>query len=347
MPSMLDRPQLLEPVVSSGRSRAIAAGVDACEYDTITSSLGSAGQWTAAFRRAGAVHLDAAKQAETGGNLVSAGDAYLAAAACFHISTTVPTEDHAGHIEAADAMQCALALIQPSAYEVTGATFRGTFTPNTDDASAPLVVVVPGLDSSRAEFHSNCVALQRRGLATLAIDGPGQGALAPVTTLCSNYDAVVSEALDLVLATAPAPRSIGMMALSLGGFYGALALAHDQRVRVGVTVSGPSAMTWTQLPELLQQILVVRAGSREAASSFVAQIDVAEFAAEISQSLLVVDGANDIIPGFTNGSDLARLAPRAEHLLVPEGDHLVGNRRWLWLPHAADYLQRELNAVSR
>jgi len=45
----------------------------------------------------------------------------------------------------------------------------------------------------------------------------------------ADYDAVVSEALDVTLAAGLKPRAIGLMALSLGGYYGALA-----------TVSGPS-----------------------------------------------------------------------------------------------------------
>src|ERR1035441_7895537 len=40
----------------------------------------------------------------------------------------------------------------------------------------------------------------------------------------------------------------------------------------------------------------------------------------------------------TNGAVLADAAPRAEYLLVPGGDHMVGNARWAWLPGTADWL---------
>lgn len=342
MTSLLDQPEMLEPVIALGRSRAIAAGVDACEYDAITARLERASEWTAAFRAAGATHLADARQADSDGRQVTAADAYLAAATCCHIATTVPTDDRDGHGEAADAMARALALLRPDAQTLSGETFRGTLTRQPADPGAPLVVVVPGLDSSRVEFYPNTIALQRRGLATLAIDGPGQGELAPTTTVRADYHTVVSEALDAALATGLTPHGIGLMALSLGGYYGALSLASEPRLHAGVTVSGPSTLAWNQLPELLQAILTIRAGTLDAATAFVAQIDVRPFAAEITQPLLVIDGENDIIPGYSNGADLARLAPHGEHLVISEGDHLVGNRRWQWLPQAADYLHHNL-----
>jgi pimeloyl-ACP methyl ester carboxylesterase len=342
MTSVLDQPELLQPVITLGRSRAIAAGVDPCEYDAITATLGCASDWTAAFRAAGAAHLAAARHADEDGHNVTAADAYLAAAASSHISTTVPTSDRAGHQEAAEAMAKALDILQPETISLISDTFHGTLRPQAADPAAPLVLVVPGLDSSRVEFHANAIALQRRGLATLTIDGPGQGDLAPATTLRADYHAVVTEALDAVLATKITPRAIGLMALSLGGYYGAQSLAREKRLSAGVLVSGPSALDWAHLPELLQEILTVRAGSHDAAHAFSETVDVHRFAAEITQPVLVIDGENDVIPGYSNGTTLARLAPGAEHLIIPEGDHLVGNRRWHWLPRAADYLREQL-----
>lgn len=343
MTSLLDQAELLEPVIAMGRSRAIAAGVDPCEYDAITASLGAASEWSAAFRSAGAAHLAAARHAEETHRKVTAADAYLAAAACCHIATTLPTADRGGHTEAAGAMAQALAILEPATQSLTGATFRGTLIPQAANPAAPLVVIVPGLDSSRVEFNANTVALRRRGLATLAIDGPGQGELAPATTMRPDYDTVVKEALDVALATGLRPRMIGLMALSLGGYYGALALAREPRLAAGVTVSGPSTMTWDQLPELLRAILTIRAGSPDGAAAFTEHVDVRPFTAEITQPLMVVDGEHDNIPGYTNGHQLAHLAPRGEHHVIPAGDHLVGNRRWQWLPQAADFLHHQLD----
>lgn len=342
MTHVLDQPELLVPIIRSGRSRAIAAGVDANQYDAICAQLSGASDWPAGFRAAGAAHRAQAEAAEQANDSVTAGEAFLAAAACCHIATTVPSPDRAGHREATDAMRRALALLEPSAKQLCGPDFRGVLIDQADDPHAPLVVIVPGLDSSQVEFLANAAALRRRGLATLTIDGPAQGELAPDTTIRADYETVIAQALDAVLATSLRPRAFGLMALSLGGFYGAVSLARESRLAAGVTVSGPSRLTWKELPPILQAILTIRAGSEPAARAFTAQVDLDGVAQTIEQPLLVVDGELDTIPGYVNGEPLATHAPHGQYLLVPHGDHLVGNARWQWLPHAADFLTEHL-----
>lgn len=280
--------------------------------------------------------------AEQANRRVTAGEAFLAAAACCHIATTVPSTDPAGHREAADAMRRALTLLEASAKQLSGPDFRGVLIGQPDNPHAPLVIIVPGLDSSQVEFLANAAALRRRGLATLTIDGTAQGELAPDTTIRADYETVIGQALDAVLAAGMRPRACGLMALSLGGFYGAISLAREPRLAAGVTVSGPSRLTWNELPPILQAILTIRAGSEPAARAFTAQVDLGEIAQTIEQPLLVVDGELDIIPGYVNGEPLASHAPHGEYLLVPDGDHLVGNARWQWLPQAADFLTEHL-----
>lgn len=270
MTSLLDQPELLDGLVAGGRSRAIAAGIDPSQYDAITAGLSTARQWSTAFRAAGAEHRTQAEAAEQAGHPVSAADAYLAAAACAHVATTLPTSDDAGHHEAATAMHRALALHGPPVQHLSGQTVRGVLTTQPDDPTAPVVAIVPGLDSSQVEFHANAVALHRRGLATLTIDGPGQGELAPHTALRADYQLVVTEALDTLLATGVQPRSIGIMALSLGGFFGTMALAHEHRLTAGVIVSGPSRLVWDDLPELVQATLTLRTGNHDAARALIA-----------------------------------------------------------------------------
>lgn len=346
MTSLLDQPEMLAPLIAGGRSRAVAAGVDPDQYDAITTDLGSASQWSSAFRAAGAEHRGHAEAAEQSGRLVTAADAYLAAAACAHVATTLPTPDRAGHHEAASAMHRALALLDPPVHHLRGQTFRGVLTPQVGDPGAPVVVIVPGADSSQVEFRANAAALHRRGLATLTVDGPGQGEMAPTTTLRADYDVVITEALDALPGTGIDPAAIGVMALSLGGYFGALALARESRLDAGVIVSGPSRLVWEELPGLVRATLALRTGDQDAARDLVAHIDVEAIAPTLNQPLLVIDGQHDVIPGVANGQRLADLTPHGQHLLIAGGDHLVGNRRWRWLPRAADFLHDQLTTGS-
>src|SRR5450755_731596 len=103
------------------RSRAIAAGVDPSQYDRITSSLASLRDWPGAFRAAGHEHRARAGQARTA---ISAGEAYLDAAACAHIATVLPHPDISARdvalAEAARALAEGLPLLSATARRCTG-----------------------------------------------------------------------------------------------------------------------------------------------------------------------------------------------------------------------------------
>lgn len=343
MTHFLDLDRALPAVTQVSRSRAIAGGIAPHEYDQVTGALDTLRAWPARFGETGQRHIERARAAEAAGRSTTAGEAYLDATAWFHFATTVPSPDRAGHVQAADAMRRALAHLDPTARRLEGESFVGILRQPAAASNPPMVLIVPGMDSSKEEFHSVAEALLRRGVATLAIDGPGQGELAPTTTPTPDYHLVVAEALAAVEATGWRPAAIGLIALSLGGFYGAISLAEEPRLCAGVIVSGPYKLTWDELPQFVTDTLLLRTGTAAAAQEFAARIDLSHTAARISQPLLVVDGGQDLIPGFVNGEPLAEQTPRGEYLLIPEGDHLVGNARWKWLPEAADWITEQLD----
>lgn len=342
MTHFLDLDGALPAVIQMSRSRAIAGGIAPNEYDEVTGRLDTLREWPISFGEAAQSHIERALTAEAAGRSTTAGEAYLDASAWFHFATTVPSPERTGHALAAHAMRRALAHLDPTARRLEGEKFVGILRQPAGAPNPPMVLIVPGMDSSKEEFHSVAEALLRRGLATLAIDGPGQGELAPVTTPTPDYHLVVAEALAAVETTGWQPAATGLIALSLGGFYGATSLAEAPRLHAGVIVSGPYKLTWDEVPPLVTDTLLLRTGTEAAAKEFAARIDLSRTATQISQPLLVVDGGQDVIPGFVNGEPLARRAPRAQYLLVPEGDHLIGNARWKWLPDAADWLAEQL-----
>jgi len=288
-------------------------------------------------------HLERAQIAEREGRPTSAGEAYLNAAACLHTATTVPLAAPEVHARAADALHRALTYLDSAAVHLSGSSFAGVLRHPTGEPDAPLVVIVPGMDSSKVEFFAVSEALLRRGLATLSIDGPGQGELTTTSVPTLRYDHVVGAALDAAETAGHTPPAVGLIALSLGGFYGATTLAQESRIVAGVIISGPSSLTWQLLPPPVQLILTQRYhGDEDAARRFADAIDVETIAAKITQPLLVVDGTSDVIPGVANGELLAQLATNGSHLMIDDGDHLVGNRRPEWLPLAGDFLHQHL-----
>ena len=362
MTAFFDTPGLLPAFVASNLSRVVGAGADPFEYDRVTAGLASLYDWPATLERTGRAHLAAGERAEAAGNTVSAAACYRTAAAWLHCATLLPHPDREALVRAeaaADqAMRRSLALLEPDAARIEGPGFTGWLRRPAGVARPPIAVIIPGMDSSKEEFHDVADALLVRGLAVAAVDGPGQGLLAASSAPEPDYDTVLGAVLD-TLAEDHGPGGpdgpdgpdgldhgrIGVIGLSMGGFYAAVAAAREPRVRATATVSGPAALDWEQLPTFVTETLTQRCGSEHAAREFARRLDLAPLAGAIPGPLLVVDGGLDRIPGVTNGAPLADAAPCGEYLLVPHGDHLLGNARGEWLPATADWLVTRLRAA--
>ncbi|MEW9551543.1 hypothetical protein AB0H75_24450, partial [Nonomuraea sp. NPDC050783] len=174
-------------------SRATGAGLDPHEYLRVTGELTGLDRGCEALTRAARGHLDRAGRAATA---VSAAEHYQVAARWFHVATLGPGSGPGRARAAAEAdaaMGRALELLEPDARRVEGPGFTGRLR---GPAGAPTAVVVPGLDSGKEEFHDLAAALLRRGLAVLAVDGPGQGVLAATSTVRADYHRVVGRVVD-------------------------------------------------------------------------------------------------------------------------------------------------------
>ncbi|WP_129837873.1 alpha/beta fold hydrolase [Streptomyces sp. RFCAC02] len=314
-------------------TRATGAGVDPHEYRRVTGGLASVADWEPSFLRTGHAHV---RRAANAGSSVSAGGHLLMAARWFHLATLAPhAEAHRGAAEADHALEAALALLEPGARRVSGEGFTGWLRGPSDAPGT--VLVVPGLDSAKEEFIDLASALLARGLAVFAMDGPGQGVLAAGTTLRPDYERVVARVVDTL-----GVARVGLVGMSLGGYFAARAAALEPRVAAVATVSGPHRLDWARLPPPVRDLMARRTGGAEAAPEFARHVDLSALASRIAAPLLVVDGGRDVIPGVTNGEPLARSAPHGTYLSVPHGDHLLGNARPDWLPRLADHLAHAL-----
>ncbi|MEU2721902.1 alpha/beta hydrolase family protein [Streptomyces smyrnaeus] len=317
-------------------TRATGTGVDPHEYRRVTDGLVRVADWGPSFLRTGHDHL---RRAQDAASPLSEGEYLLMAARWFHLATLAPyPEAHRAAAEADHALSRALTLLEPDARRVSGEGFTGWLR---GPADAPgTVVLVPGLDSAKEEFLDLVSALLARELAVFAMDGPGQGVLAATTTFVPDYERVVSQVIDAL-----GVARIGLVGLSLGGYFAARTAALEPRVAALATVSGPFRLDWEQLPPPVRDIMATRTGGADAAHEFARQVDLAALAPRITAPLLVVDGGQDVIPGVTNGQPLARLAPHGSYLSVPHGDHLLGNARPDWLPRLSDHLAHTLTGT--
>ncbi|MFF5129347.1 alpha/beta hydrolase family protein [Streptomyces syringium] len=318
-------------------TRATGAGVDPHEYRRVTEGLTSVADWGPSFVHTARSYLQRADHAESS---VSTGEYLLMAARWFHLATLAPyAEADRAAAEADDALSRAITVLEPGARRVSGEGFTGWLRGPVDAPGT--VVVVPGLDSAKEEFLDLVSALLARGLAVFAMDGPGQGVLADTTVLRPDYEQIVGRVIDAL-----GVAHIGLVGLSLGGYFAARTAALETRVAAVATVSGPFRLDWDELPPPVRDIMSRRTGGADAARAFAGHVDLASLAPRITAPLLVVDGEQDVIPGVTNGEPLARLAAHGTYLSVPHGDHLLGNARPDWLPHLTDHICHVLTGAA-
>ncbi|MEV0647755.1 alpha/beta fold hydrolase [Phytomonospora sp. NPDC050363] len=333
MTDFLDLDGIHTGFVAANRSRAIAAGVDPYEYDRVTAGIGHIREWPDAFIAAARERSALGER----GSTASREEAARAAALLFHFATVLPDSDERRRTRAATSAAEALARALPSAVAVADdhpeEGFRGYLRLPPAEAP-PLVILVPGMNSSAVEFAGVSDVLLRRGLAVLAIDGPGQGACPGRWQ--PKFERVVGRAIDALPGFGP----VGIWAMSMGGWLGARATAHEPRVRALVAVSGPGQLRWEEFVPYVSQTFVRRTGGEPAARGFAAGVDLAAVSARMDRPARIVEGGLDVIPGV---SSLAGLP--GELVLIEDGGHLVEEHRHLWLPQAADWLAQTLQST--
>ena len=105
----------------------------------------------------------------------------------------------------------------------------------------PLVLMVPGLDSSKEELFAIENDFLQRGLATLTIDGPGQSENSVNFAIRPNWETVITPLLDHLsgLDLGVDQDRVGLMGISMGAIYGPRAAAYEKRIRALVGLAGP------------------------------------------------------------------------------------------------------------
>jgi alpha-beta hydrolase superfamily lysophospholipase len=122
----------------------------------------------------------------------------------------------------------------------TGGAFPAIFVhaDNTREARSPCVVRFPGFDTQKElQFFRGVTDLTRRGIAVLIVDGPGSGEALRLRNLLLRHDYEIagSSAIDYLETRDDVdPTRIGVVALSLGGYFAPRCAAYDARFKACV-----------------------------------------------------------------------------------------------------------------
>lgn len=336
-------------------SRFIANGVDYNDFVRTTRAVEDWAQWLPEWTRTAEVHLELAERARAEGALRSAGEAYLRAAVSLHFSKFVWVLDrelNRRNTEAAvRALYAALELLDPSAERIEAQIDDGPVVANLRlpgaGRPAPLVVLIPGLDSTKEEFfHWETVFLDR-GMATLSLDGPGQGETGLHMDIRPDYEVAVAAVLDALRGRPEIdPERIGAAGVSLGGHYVVRAAAFEPRIKALAGVSGPYdfAARWESMPELTRETIAHHTGAADPgqARERAQALDLSGVTERIDRPCLVITGGRDRVIPWEETKRIADEVPGAEWVLYEDGTHVCNNIPFKYRPLVADWLRRHL-----
>ena len=343
----------VQAAIDNWAPRFVSQGVDFNDFRRVTAGVERWPQWLPAWVANGDMHAGLAREAEELGRTRTAGEAWNRAALSYHFAKFVWMVDMDRYRNAADEAVAALRevhrLLDPAAEHVVipfeGTTmFANLRRPSAVEDHAPLVLLLPGLDSTKEEFWEWENVFLRRGLATLSLDGPGQGETGYTTHIHPNYEVAVSAALDYLAWPGP----VGLAGVSLGGYYAPRAAAFEPRVQAAAGVSGPFNFgeVWDARPFLTKETFMHHSGasSLEEARAKAFELSLEGIAERIEQPLLVVTGKNDRLVLWQESKKIADAAPNATWVLFEDGNHVCNNIPYKYRPLTADWLAEQLAA---
>lgn len=346
----------VEAAIKNWAPRFTSQGVDYNDFFRTTSRVEKWEDWCQEWVATGDVHHDLAVKAEAKGSTVSAGEAYISAALCYHFGKFVFQDFHDEYMSAAnksvEAFAKGLKLLDPTAERVEipfdGATMVGTLRRPAGVKKPPLVLLLPGLDSTKEEFFHWENVFLKRGLATFSLDGPGQGECGYTSRIRPDYEAAVSTALDtLTKRTVIDANRIGLAGVSLGGYYAPRAAAFEPRVKAAVGNCGPwnFAECWSVLPSLTRAAFQHHSGAKnqEEALANANKLSLDGVAQKIKQPLLVIQGRLDrLIPWEQAVKIVDAVGSNAELAMFENGNHVCNNIPYIYRPLTADWLKERL-----
>ena len=348
----------VETAVRTLAPRLLGHGVYYSDFIHATTSVTAWHDWLDVWANLAQTQHEIAVEAARRGHTVTAGEADVRAALYLHFGKFLWTEDASRYfeatLEAVALHQRGMARLDPSFRRLEIPFDRDRIVANVrlpaaagsgQRDPAPLVILVPGLDSTKEEFPVWEQAFLVRGIATVSMDGPGQGEAGSVNSIRHDYEQPVAALLDWLEATAEAGLDltrVGITGIGVGGYYASRAAAFEPRIGAVGVVGGP--YQFARMPPLVRAkfLFSARVQTEAAAEALAAQFTLDGVAAQIRQPYLVIHGGRDAVMEPSEMERHAHAAPRGEFHLYPDGSTACQSVSHLFRPLLADWFAQQL-----
>jgi len=343
-------------VLSHNTPRYLATGVDPNDFQRIVSRLGGWDSWCRIWYDEAARHETLGEQAGERGRTITAAECFLRASIYYHYAKHLFAHEANQYRDAHNAMlrcyQAAAPHLDPPVERIEipfeDCTLPGNLRRPSNRDRAPVAIILPGLDACKEELHAWSEAFVRRGVATLALDGPGQGESAFKLPVRSEWGPVIGAVIDHLEQRPDVDgRSVGIVGQSLGALYAPLATAFEPRLRACISNCGPFdfGRVLPSMPAPSQETFRVRCHAKTHAEAQLTanRLTLEGVAQQIRCPLLVVFGAGDKLISSAEGERLARAASGPSELVIfEEGNHVCFNISYKFRPLTADWMAEQL-----
>jgi pimeloyl-ACP methyl ester carboxylesterase len=335
--------------------RFTQAGVDPNDFARTAAKVERWEDWLDVWAALGDEHAERAREADSAGHAVTAGDAWLQAAVAYHFAKFVWVLDDARsapvHRRSVAALYEGHRLLGTGAerleFALDGSTLSANLRRPAREQRPPLVILITGLDSTKEEFFQLETVFLRRGMATLSLDGPGQGESADALPIRHDYEVAITAVLDGIADRPDLDRDrVAAVGVSMGGYYAPRAATYEPRVRAVVGISGPFNMgeLWDDLPPMTRETFVRKSHSRDddEGRARALELDLAGVLEELDRQALFVTGDQDRLIPWESTRRQAEVAQRGRFELIEGGLHGVSNYPYLLRPLVADWTREQL-----
>jgi pimeloyl-ACP methyl ester carboxylesterase len=326
--------------------RFIQAGMDYSDFLRTIAGVERWEDWLDAFAALGDFHAARAAEAAEAGRAVTAGEAWHHAALAYHFARFVWVLDAGRARVVADKAVAALTSANGGAERIEvpfeGSTIVGNLRRPEGVDDPPLVLLIPGLDSTKEEFWRLEGVFVARGMAALSLDGPGQGEGGYELAIRPDYEIPAGAMLDALDWSGP----VGALGVSLGGYHAPRAAAFEPRIKAVAGISGAYnfGALWEHIPELTRETFIHKshATDSEDGRRRALQLDLDGVLGRLEVPALFVTGMRDRLIPWESTERQAEEAPRGEFVGLQDGNHVCANVPYIARPLVADWLREKL-----
>ncbi|MBV9232078.1 MAG: alpha/beta hydrolase [Chloroflexi bacterium] len=347
----------VQSAIDNWAPRFVANGVDINDFQRVTNSVEHWDDWCQRWSECGAMHEQMGEKAEAHRHYESAAYHYFHAAISYHFGKYLfvnkPQELRVAHDHVVSVYKKALPYFDFPGEHVLipyegGARMPAILRKPWHTPKPPVVILVPGLDSVKEELHIYGDDFLRRGMAVLAIDGPGQGEMEFAYPLRHDYEVPVKYAVDYLESRPDVDANrVGLMGVSFGGQFAVRAAAFEHRLKASIENCGPydQSENFRGRPQISRDTMVhrLKAANEEDAFNKLKQFSLQGVAEKVSCPLLVIQGALDRLVPADQGRRIAEEAgSKAELWFFEDGNHVCNNIPYKHRPQQADWMRKLL-----